>query len=106
LHASDCLLLHKKDVGREEIVVSSVIHMCLGSLTPIVTTATRYVEMLEDEVIKYTNLHELRDKLMRIFSNSDFVGRTIKAAERRVRENSAEKIAEEYERLFDSLLAG
>jgi hypothetical protein len=39
-------------------------------------------------------------------TNSDFVGRTIKAAERRVRENSAEKIAGEYVRLFDSLLAG
>lgn len=51
LHASDCLLLRRKDVGSEELVVSSMVHMCLGSLTPIVTSATRYVEMLKDEVI-------------------------------------------------------
>jgi len=105
LHASDCLLLHRKDVGKREVVVSSVIHMCLGSLTPVVTTATRYVEMLKNEVIKYSTPYELKDKLIRIFENSDLVKRTIKEAERRVKENSAEIVVEEYVRLFDSLLA-
>ncbi|HAL61385.1 MAG TPA: hypothetical protein DCP08_03150 [Chloroflexi bacterium] len=105
LHASDCLLLHRKDVGKREVVLSSVVHMCLGSLTPIVTTATRYVEMLENEVIKYSILYELKDKLIRIFENSDFVKRTIEEAERHVKENSAERIVDEYVRLFDSLLA-
>jgi len=105
LHASDCLLLHREDVGKSELVVSSVVHMCLGSLTPIVTTATRYVEMLKNEVIKYSNPYELKDKLIGLFENSDFVKRTIKEAERRVKENSAERIVEEYVKLFDSLLA-
>ena len=105
LHASDCLLIHRKDVGKREVVVSSAIHMSLGSLTPIVTTATRYVEMLKNEVIKYSNLYELKDKLIGIFENSNFVSRTIKEAERRVKENSAVKITDEYVRLFDSLLA-
>lgn len=105
LHASDCLLLHRKDVGSEELVVSSMVHMCLGSLTPIVTSATRYVEMLKNEVIKYSNPYELKCKLIRVFEDSDFVSRTIREAERRVRENSAEKIAEEYMRLFNSLLS-
>jgi len=77
LHASDCLLLHRKDVGKREVVVSSVVHMCLGSLTPIVTTATRYVEMLDNEVIKYSTPLELKDRLIRIFENSKFVKRTI-----------------------------
>lgn len=105
LHASDCFLMHRKDVGKREVVVSSAIHMCLGSLTPIVTTATRYVEMLKNEVIKYSNLYQLKDKLIGIFENSNFVSRTIKEAERRVKENSAEKVTGEYVRLFDSLLA-
>lgn len=105
LHASDCFLIHRKDVGKREVVVSSAIHMCLGSLTPIVTTATRYVEMLKNEVIKYSNLYQLKDKLIGIFENSNFVSRTIKEAERRVKENSAEKVTGEYVRLFDSLLA-
>jgi len=104
LHASDCLLVHRKDVGKGEVVVSSVIYMCLGSLTPIVATATRYVEMLKNEVIRYSNLYELKDKLIGIFENRDFVNRTIKEAERRVKEDSAEKVANEYVRVFDSLL--
>lgn len=105
LHASDCLLIHRKDVGKEELVVSSAIHMCLGSLTPIVTTATRYVEMLKNEVIKYSSLPELKDQLIGIFGNRNFVRSTIKEAERKVKEDSAEKVANEYLRLFDSLLA-
>ena len=104
LHASDCLLIHRKDVGKREVVVSSAIHMSLGSLTPIVTTATRYVEMLKNEVIKYSNLYELKDKLIGIFENSNFVSRTIKEAERHVKENSAEKVTDEYVKLFNSLL--
>lgn len=104
LHASDCLLLHRKDVG-EEVVVSSVVHMCLGSLTPIVTTATRYVEMLKNEVIKYSTFHELKDKLIRVFEDSDLVKRTIEEAEKRVKDDSPKRIVDEYVRLFDSLLA-
>lgn len=105
LHASDCLLLYREDVGSEELVVSSIVHMCMGSLTPIVASATRYVEMLEDEVIKYSNLHELRDKLIGVFEGVDFVNRTIRAAESCVEENSAERITDKYLELFDSLLA-
>ncbi len=105
LHASDCLLLHKKDVGKGELVVSSVVHMCLGSLTPIVTSATRYVEMLKDEVIKYSDFRELKDRLIGVFEDSRLVTRTIEAAERRVKEHSAAKITDEYVKLFDSLLA-
>jgi len=105
LHASDCLLLHKKDVGEGEVVVSSVVHMCLGSLTPIVTTATKYVEMLEKEVIKYSDLYELKDKLIGVFENRNWVSRTIKEAERRVKNDSPERITDEYVRLFNSLLA-
>ena len=105
LHASDCLLIHRKDVRETEVVVSSAVHMCLGALTPIVTTLTRYVEMLKNEVIRYSNLYELKDKLIGIFENRNFVIRTIKEAERRVKEDSAEKVANEYVGLFDCLLA-
>jgi len=105
LHASDCLLLHKRDVGEGEVVVSSVVHMCLGSLTPIVTTATKYVEMLGKEVIKYSDLSELKDRLRAVFEDRDLVSETIREAERRVKEDSPEKITDKYVKLLHSLLA-
>ncbi len=106
LHASDCLLLYREEARSGELVVSSIVHMCLGSLTPIVTSATRYVEMLEDEVVKYSDLRELKDRLIRVFEDRAFTSRVRRAAERLVKENSAERIAREYVSLFESLLSG
>jgi hypothetical protein len=61
LHASDICLLHKQkeEVREGEAVVPSAILMCIGALTPIVTSDTEFVWFLEEEIIKYSNPAEL-----------------------------------------------
>jgi len=53
LHSSDVCLIHKR-------VVSSSVLMCLGDLTPIVTSNTEFVSFLDREAIKYRDATELK----------------------------------------------
>lgn len=103
LHASDIHLLPKG--LSSNIVVSSSVFQCLGSDTPIVLPDTRYVEELDEEVVKYrpNDRAHLKMQVLRLMKEENFRKATVNAAERYVRENSAQKIAEKFMGLFLSL---
>jgi glycosyltransferase involved in cell wall biosynthesis len=103
LYASDALLLHKDP--SPNVVVSSSVYFCLGSLCPIVAYGTNYVETLDSEVIKYRSLAELEEKLEALLRGDEVVAETRRAAKHYAEFNSSEKIATRFLQLFENLLA-
>ena len=101
LHAADVFLLPKFE--SPNIVVSSTVFLCMGAMTPFVVPETSHVYMLNDEVIKYKDVSDLKDKITEIFNSGRIVQDTLKVAEKYVNLNSAEKVAEKYMELFKLL---
>lgn len=103
LHASNIHLLPKGISSN--IVVSSTAFQCLGSGTPIVIPDTRYVEELDKEVVKYrpNDRTHLKTQVFRLIEEENFRKATVNAAEKYVRGNSAQKIADKFMDLFLSL---
>lgn len=97
LHAADVLLLYKQSFN---IVVPSTVYLCLGSGCPIVMLEGRYTEDLGEEVLKYRDFDELKEVLAGVFE-----GRKPdqKAVEKFIAEKSAEKVAQRFIELFESL---
>lgn len=106
LHASDVCLVHKQgsEVKEGEAVVSSSVLMCMGALTPIVTSDTEFVSFLDKEVIKYRSPAELKEVLAGILEGRIDVERTLRAAEEYAREHSPRRIAKAFVELFEGLL--
>jgi len=105
LHASDLCIIHKEwdEVKEGEVVISSSVLMCLGSLTPIMTSDTEFVSFLDREVIKYSSYDDLRRKVGMFFEGKLDVEGVIRAAEEYARRNSPERIAKIYLKLFSEL---
>lgn len=105
LLASDLILVHKERPPKDEIVISSTVFFALGSLTPIITSDTEYVETLKNEVIKYKNLEHLKEILLRALKDTQFLEEIRKCVMKCVQQISANRIAKEYMRLFEQLLS-
>ena len=107
LHASDLCLIHKQpeEVREGEVVISSSVLMCLGALTPILTSDTEFVSTLDREVIKYRDLEELKAILLKILKEEYDLKETLEAAEKYAIENSQTRIAEKFIKLFEELQA-
>ncbi len=105
LHASDAYLLHKQkqEIREGEVAVPSSILMCLGALTPVVTSDTEFVWCLEKEAMKYSNTDELREVLIKVFEGDESVQETLKSAEKYAIEHSTQKITGEFIKLFQGL---
>jgi len=101
LHASDAFIFHKD--SSQDVVVSSTVYMCLGSGCPILTHATNFVETLNKEVIKYSDLDELSEKIGAIFEGNGENKESLEAAREYVKKNSSYKIAEKFIQLFKTL---
>jgi len=106
LHASDVCLIHKqkKEVRKGEAVVSSSILMCMGALTPIVTSDTEFVWFFDKEVMKYSSKDELHKLLTQVFKGDEIVKETLRAAEKYAIKHSPKQIVGEFMKLFDELL--
>lgn len=102
LRAADIFLLPKSET--EYIVVSSTVFQCLGALTPIVVPEVGYVELLDKEIVKYKNREDLKEKIIRLIEDEDLKEEVLRHAEQYVIENSAEKIAKKFVRLFEDIL--
>jgi len=90
LCASDALILYK---GQPlHIAVSSIVHLCMGSLTPILCSDTPYFERLDGEVLKYGNMNELEAKLRLVLEGD--ASEVTEEARRYVEMNSADVVAE------------
>ena len=107
-HASDAYIFYKPEYEFKpgEIMVSSSILSYLGTLTPILAIETPHIQPLGRAVMKFSNMEELKDKLVSVFEGKPMVNQTLKAAEEYVIRNSREKVAQEYIKLFKKLMRG
>jgi len=87
LHAADALLIYNKS---PDIVISSMVYLCLGSGCPILINEGRYTEDLGEEVLKYRDFDELKEILAQVFR-----GRkpNQEAIEKFIAERSAPRVA-------------
>jgi hypothetical protein len=99
LHASDALLIHRESSQKYHAVVSSSVSQVLGAGCPIVFHESNFVELHGDEIIKYRDFDDLKDKLIQVFSGRFDVDKVKSFLE----EHSAEKIAARFVQLFQGL---
>ena len=100
LHASDALLINRAPSTKYKAVISSSIHLTLGSGCPILVRDSNYVELNDGEVVKYKDYGEMRKKLVHILRGEFNLEPVMKYVE----ERRADKIAERFIKLFESLL--
>jgi hypothetical protein len=95
-HASNAILVHKSSA--DYLPTSSTVHLCLGSMRPILCPDNNFVEVFDGEIMKYSNLDDLREKLIDVFEwrNVQFV---LNNARKYVIKNSASNIANTLMRL-------
>ena len=105
LHASDCLILHRKHTGgsKDLAVVSSSTYQCLGALCPIIATDVNLFWPFKREVMKYRDMEGLEKNIISVFEEDDKCKEVIKAAEKFLEENTPRELAGKYIQLFKKL---
>lgn len=105
LFASDIYLMHKekKEIREGEAVVPSAILMCLGALTPVITSDTEFVWFLNKEVMKYSTRNEFKELIIETFQENEIVKQTLDAAEEYVINHSPQVVAQKFIDLFNRL---
>ncbi|GAH23035.1 unnamed protein product [marine sediment metagenome] len=98
LHVADVHLIPKSST--DSVVVSSTAFQCLGALAPIVVPNTKHFELLEKEIVKYNNRKELKEAIIKLILDEDFRKDVLNSAEKYVNNNSSEKVAELFIKLF------
>jgi len=106
LNRSDIHLLPKGST--ESVVVSSTVYQCLGSLCPIIAPKARYFETLPEEhgvkpVVLYTDIEDLKGKIVRLLEDDSYRNAVLRAAEKFVKENSSEVVAKKFIELYQKL---
>jgi len=76
----------------------------MGASTPVITSDTEFVWYLDKEVMKYSNMDELRELLIKVFEGEEIVHETLKNAGEYAIKHSPEKIARDFIKLFERLL--
>jgi len=106
-YASDAYIFYKpkSEFKSGEIMVSSSILSDLGTLTPILAIESPHIQPLGRAVMKFSDMEELKDRLVSVFEGKPIANETLKAAEEYVSRNSKEKIAQEYMKLIERLTA-
>ncbi len=100
LHASDVLLIHRESSTKYHAVVSSSICQVLGSGCPILFHESNYVEYHGDEILKYKDFNDLKDKLIDVFNNKY----NLEKVKLYLEQHGAERIANRYLELFEDLM--
>ena len=91
LHASDAVLLHRRPAPY--VPVSSTVHLCLGSMRPILCSDNNFFTPYDGFVIKYRTPGELREKLKAVLNGDSWVGEVLDRARHVIGRFSADKIA-------------
>jgi hypothetical protein len=102
LHAADVTIFGKHSIPGAA-VLSSTVHLSLGSGCPILVRDSNFFDFIHDEVFKYKDAEEFKRSLVDIFQDSKEVGEKRKAVKRYVEENEARVIAEKFIELFKEL---
>jgi hypothetical protein len=106
LHASDALIKHVDEEWKEEVVLlSSTIHLCLGSGCPIVVSDAKIFEQYGRQVLKYRtrDRDEFKECLTEVFEEKERLTELRQAVRESVNRDSAQTVAKKYVRLFESL---
>jgi hypothetical protein len=99
-HASNAILVHKGPA--DYLPTSSSVHLCLGSMRPILCPDNNFVEVFDGEIMKHSNLDELRERLVDVFEGRN-VQSILSNARKYVTRNSASNIATILMRLARSV---
>jgi len=99
-HASNVILVHKGPA--DYLPTSSTVHLCLGSMRPILCPDNNFVEVFDGEIMKYSNLDELRERLIYVFDWRN-VQSILSTARKYVMRNSASNVANSLMRLAQSV---
>ena len=99
-HASNAILVHKGSA--DYLPTSSAVHLCLGSMRPILCPDNNFVEVFDGEIMKYSNLDGLRERLIDVF-NWRNVQPILSNARKYVMKNSASNVANSLIRLAQSV---
>lgn len=101
LHSADAMIFGKHSA--EGAVLSSTAHLVLGSGCPIIARDSNFFELMNKEVLKYTDLKEFRECVVSTFEKDKRYERCKKAAKEYTQKNSSEKIAGDLIALFKKL---
>ncbi len=99
LYASDALIFYRES-SKYRGVLSSSVCLTLGSGCPILFSECNFVEKHGEEIIKYRDPNDLKDKLIKLF-NEGFDDTPVKKF---LEKRNARAIAEEYLKLFKKLV--
>jgi len=103
LFASDAVILHKFQ-SRYGGVISATTFQAIGTGCPILVPGqSDFFFPFKESLIKYTNLEDLKKTLVELTEDGERYKALQAKSMRFVNENSSEKIAEEYIKLFQSL---
>lgn len=105
-YASDAYIFYKpkSEFKLGEIMVSSSIFSYLGTLTPILAKESPHIQPLGRVVMKFSDMEELKDRLISVIEEKPIVNETIRLAEEYASWNSKRKIAQEYMKLIERLM--
>ena len=101
MYAADAMLYYRDQT--ENVVVASTILQCLGAGCPIVANNSRYTELLEDEIFKYSNKEELVTAFKDIFDNSKRHKTILQNAKQYVELNSVQAVSLKFIQLKKNL---
>jgi len=102
LHASDTWLFPKRSID-DAAILSSTIHLSMGSGCVPVARDSNILFGVRDTVLHYSNEHEFEEKLIQALDQGEEWRRARTSAKRFVQEHEAAKIAMEFIRLLESL---
>ena len=103
---TEALIKHVDEEWKEEVVLlSSTIHLCLGSGCPIVVSDAKIFEQYGRQVLKYRTRDrgEFKECLTDVFEEKERVTELRQAVREFVGRDSAQVVAEKYIGLFESL---
>ena len=92
-----------RKASKPQVVVSSTIFQCMGSLCPIVAYDSNFVSMFSDEVFKYKNNKELELCLTEIFEQGKKYKKLISSVKKYLQKYSSVQVAQMFKKLFSDL---
>lgn len=101
LYASDLLFYFRDPV--QHIVVASTILQCLGSGCPVLGNISRFTEMFEHEIFKYSNPYDIISNMREIFDKTDVYKDTMNNAKKYTIKNSSVQIAKKFIELYHKI---
>ena len=101
LYAADTMIFGKHST--EGVVLSSTAHLIMGSGCPIIARDSNFFELMGEEVLKYKNLEEFKERLISVFEQDENYQRCREAAKKYVQRNSSDKVAKAFIQLFRKL---